>query len=189
DAREKLRDCLSSAPPNGVMASHVSGRTRPRIAFLFTGQGSQYIGMGRQLFESSPVFRAAIERCADGLRPHLEHPLLSVIFPADAGSTLINETRYTQPALFALEYALSELWRSWGIEPSFVLGHSVGEYVAACVAGVFSLDDGLRLIAARGRLMQWLAPGGAMAAVLAGPEQVGEAIAGWGNRISIAALN
>ena len=189
DAREKLRDCLSSAPPNGVMASHVSGRTRPRVAFLFTGQGSQYIGMGRQLFESSPVFRAAIERCADGLRPHLEHPLLSVIFPADAGSTLINETRYTQPALFALEYALSELWRSWGIEPSFVLGHSVGEYVAACVAGVFSLDDGLRVIAERARLMQAEPSGGRMVAVGASEEQVRTAIEPFSRTVSVAAIN
>jgi malonyl CoA-acyl carrier protein transacylase len=101
----------------------------------------------------------------------------------------LHQTVYTQPALFSLEYALYQLWKAWGVEPSAVLGHSVGEYVAACVAGVFNLADGLKLIAARGRLMQALAPGGAMAAILAGPQQVGEAIAGWGNRISIAALN
>jgi acyl transferase domain-containing protein len=189
EAREKLRDCFSSPLPGGVMVSRVSGRPRPRIAFLFTGQGSQYIGMGRQLFESSPVFRAAIERCADALRPHLEHPLLSVIFPADTGSTLINETRYTQPALFALEYALSELWRSWGIEPSFVLGHSVGEYVAACVAGVFSLDDSLRLIAERARLMQAEPSGGRMVAVRASEEQVRTAMALFSRTVSVAAIN
>ena len=189
EAREKLRDCFSSGTPNGVTASHVSGRARPRIAFLFTGQGSQYIGMGRQLFESSPIFRNAIERCADGLRPHLEHPLLSVIFPADAGSTLINETRYTQPALFAVEYALSELWRSWGIEPSFVLGHSVGEYVAACVAGVFSLDDGLRVIAERARLMQAEPSGGRMVAVRASEEQVRTTTEPFSRTVSVAAIN
>jgi acyl transferase domain-containing protein len=189
EAKAKLRDCFCSAPPNGVMASRVSGRTSPRIAFLFTGQGSQYIGMGRQLFESSPVFRTALERCADGLRPHLEHPLLSVIFPADTGSTLIHETRYTQPALFALEYALSELWRSWGIEPSFVLGHSVGEYVAACVAGVFSLDDGLSVIAERARLMQAEPSAGRMVAVRASEEQVRTAMEPFSRTVSLAALN
>ena len=189
EAREKLRDCFFSAPPGGVMASHVSGHTRPRIAFLFTGQGSQYIGMGRQLFETSPVFRAAIERCADRLRPHLEHPLLSVIFPEDAGSTLINNTCYTQPALFAIEYALSELWRSWGIEPSLVLGHSVGEYVAACVAGVFSLDDGLRLVTERARLMQAEPPGGRMVAVRASEEHVRTAMEPFSSTVSVAAIN
>jgi acyl transferase domain-containing protein/NADPH:quinone reductase-like Zn-dependent oxidoreductase/short-subunit dehydrogenase/acyl carrier protein len=172
-----------------VVASRVSGQERRKVAFLFTGQGSQYAGMGHQLFETSPVFRRALERCDELLRSSLERPLLSVLFPSDDATALIHETRYTQPALFALEYALSEMWRSWGIEPAFVMGHSVGEYVAACVAGVFSLEAGLNLIAERARLMQAEPVGGRMVALLAGEEQVRAAIAPFARTVSVAAVN
>ena len=111
------------------------------------------------------------------------------MFPKPGEASPINETAYTQPALFALEYALTELWRSWGVTPSVVMGHSVGEYVAACVAGVFSLEDGLKLIAARGRLMQALPHDGAMAAVFADKRHVDEAISTYLNEVSIAAIN
>src|SRR5581483_2024826 len=110
-----------------------------------SGQGSQYAGMGRRLFETQPAFRRALERCDEILRPLLDRSLLSVMYPAAGEATPLDDTAYTQPALFALEYALAELWRSWGVEPSAVMGHSVGEFAAACVAGVFSLEDGLTL--------------------------------------------
>ena len=110
-----------------------------------------------------------IDRCAEMLRPLLDRPLLALLDP-QAGS-LLDQTGYTQPVMFALEYALATLWRSWGVEPAAVMGHSVGEFAAACVAGVFSLEDGLRLIAERARLMQSLPPGGLMAAVFASPSR------------------
>jgi acyl transferase domain-containing protein len=188
-AREQLAAAARSLTPRGMSRGHVPGSERPKVAFLFTGQGSQYAGMGRQLYETQPTFRKALERCDEILRGRLERPLLSVMYPEAGADGLLDETVYTQPALFALEYALFELWRSWGIEPSWVMGHSVGEYAAAYAAGVFSLEDGLGLVAERGRLMQGLRERGVMAAVFAGEARVRAALERSDAAVSIAALN
>jgi acyl transferase domain-containing protein/D-arabinose 1-dehydrogenase-like Zn-dependent alcohol dehydrogenase/acyl carrier protein len=190
DAKDQLGEAGMGRDAPGVRIGHVDEGARPAIAFLFTGQGAQYAGMGRSLYERQRVFRDAIERCDVLLRPHLDIPLLDLMYESSDTATRLDRTRYAQPAIFALEWALAELWASWGIEPAAMLGHSVGEVVAACRAGVFSLEDGLRLIAQRGSLMERAGRGGAMAAVFAPRDRVAEAIAPYSPReMSIAACN
>src|SRR5262249_18324774 len=133
----------------------------PKVAFLFTGQGAQYVGMGRRLYETQATFRRALEQCAELAAPPLQHPLLSVLYPSRRVLSWAGESRHAQPALFALEYALAQLWLSWGVRPDAVLGHGVGEYAAACVAGVLSPEDALPLLVARARLAQELPHEGA----------------------------
>ncbi len=190
--RAALAEFATGRPSTTLVSGRLKSSSPPSWVFLFTGQGAQYVGMGRRLYETQPVFRAALEKCEALLQPHLEKSLLAVMFnepSSPQAGHLLDQTVYTQPALFALEYALAELWKAWGIEPAAVMGHSVGEYVAACVAGVFSLEDGLKLIASRGRLMQALPPEGDMAAVFAEVETVKTAIAPYAAVLDIAAVN
>ncbi|MDJ0702360.1 MAG: SDR family NAD(P)-dependent oxidoreductase [Leptolyngbyaceae cyanobacterium MO_188.B28] len=184
----QLQAFLQGQESVGLVSHTVKSEEASPITFLFTGQGSQYVGMGRQLYETQPTFRKALDQCTEILSAYLDKPLLQVLYPREGETSPLDQTAYTQPALFALGYALYQLWRSWGVQPSVVMGHSVGEYVAACVAGVFSLEDGLKLIAMRGRLMQQLPTGGGMVSLMASVGQVRSAILGAPD-VSIAAIN
>ncbi|GCE27475.1 hypothetical protein KDA_29590 [Dictyobacter alpinus] len=186
--RGQLATFLQDKAAPTIHQGRKSSTQNHRIAFLFTGQGSQYIGMARQLYATQPTFQRALDRCNQILEKYLDQPLLSLLYPA-LEDTSLDETAYTQPALFALEYALAELWKSWGIVPEAVLGHSVGEYVAACVAGLLSLEDGLKLICARGRLMQNLEHQGSMVVAFTAPETLEPLLRPFQEQVSIAAIN
>ncbi|MEM1256295.1 MAG: SDR family NAD(P)-dependent oxidoreductase [Cyanobacteria bacterium P01_H01_bin.21] len=189
DLQNQLAKLLEGRSDAGEMTSEESTSSSPKIAFLFTGQGAQYVQMGRQLYDTCPSFQQILKQCDEILHDELGESLLAVLYPPNNEQTQrVNQTRYTQPALFALGYALAELWRSWGVKPDVVMGHSVGEYVAACVAGVFDLATGLKLIAARARLMQSLPAGGKMAVVFAEASQVERAISSH-NTVTLAAIN
>lgn len=164
-------------------------RRDPDLVFMFPGQGSQHPGMTQDLYQHEPVFAHHLDYCAKVLQTHLGLDLREVLFPDDAGheeaAEQLKQTAIAQPAIFAVEYALAQLWLSWGVRPQAMIGHSVGEFVAACLAGVFSLEDGLRLLVSRGRLMQDL-PSGAMAAVRLTPDALRPML---GPELDIAAVN
>jgi len=183
DARAQLQAHLESGKP----AAHV--RIPPKVAFLFSGQGSQYAGMGRGLFESEPAFRAELERCDRVLAQEHGVSLIDALYGGTHGESELSQTQLAQPLIVAIELALAALLATWGIKPSFVIGHSVGELSAACVAGALSLEDTMRLVAQRGRLMQQLARPGSMIAVQAGEEALAELIAPLRAELAIAAVN
>ena len=164
----------------------------PRVAFMFPGQGAQHVDMGRELYEREPVFRDTVDHCALALRAPLGLDLRELLYPApgtEAEATArLGQTALTQPALFVVEYAMAQLWRSWGLQPAAMIGHSIGEYVAACVAGVFSLDDALQLVATRGRLLQSM-PAGTMVAVTWPESRVQALLDASGAACDLAAIN
>jgi len=164
----------------------VEDRRDTQVAFLFPGQGAQYARMGAQLNESEPAFRQALAECSELLRAELQLDLRDLLFSTDDDAKArLRETRFTQPAIFAVSYSLARLWMSWGLKPAALIGHSVGEFVAATLAGIFSLADAARLVATRARLVQEL-PGGAMLAARLNAEQASEFLNG---EVSLAAAN
>ena len=177
---------LRRTGPESVVAS---ADRAPRVAFLFPGQGAQHVGMARDLYEREPVFAAHVDHCARLFAAELGLDLREVVFAAqddEAQATeRLSQTDLTQPALFLIEYALAQLWLDWGITPAAMVGHSVGEYVAACVSGVFSLEDAVRLVVARGRVMQSMPPG-AMLTIFLPEAEVSPLL---GAALSLAAVN
>ena len=151
-------------------------RAATRVAFAYTGQASQWVGMGRALYDSEPVYRAVLDRCDEVLRAERGVSILEVMFGSGADAEDLDDPAWTQPCIYAIECALTSLWSNVGVQPDVVVGHSLGEIAAAHTAGVFSLDDGLRFAAARGELMGGLPEDGAMAAVFATPERVAAAV-------------
>jgi acyl transferase domain-containing protein/acyl carrier protein len=173
-------------------SAYVESSSTPEVIYLFAGQGSQYAGMGRELYQHEPLFTTLIDQCAEFLEPLIGQDIRTVLFPPPEAQAqaqeLLKNTSLTQPALFALEYALARVWMSWGAKPKAMIGHSLGEYVAACLADVFSLEDGLTLVSIRSRLMQSM-PLGAMLSVPLAEHKVMEQLAACKISLDIAAVN
>ena len=161
---------LKNRDSDCFLSEHAVAEDRP-VTFLFPGQGAQYVDMARDLYQHEPVFREALDRCLQLLKPYLDFDLIKLLYPGSdeeriSASVRLEQTEVTQPALFVIEYALAQLWISWGIRPASMIGHSIGEYVAACLAEVFSLQDALQLVAMRGRLLQQMETGAMLAVML-----------------------
>ncbi|HYM74921.1 MAG TPA: SDR family NAD(P)-dependent oxidoreductase [Candidatus Dormibacteraeota bacterium] len=169
-AEEAVR--LLHSPTSGRVSSGQAAASVPGVTFMFSGQGSQHVNMGRELYETEPSFRSQLDLCAEWLAKDLGLDLRSLLYPpeqeSEAAAGKLARTRFTQPALFALEYALAQWWIAHGVQPAAMIGHSIGEYVAACLSGVFSPEDGLHITAVRGRLMDEMPPG-SMLSVAASP--------------------
>jgi acyl transferase domain-containing protein/acyl carrier protein len=185
--REQLLEALTKAEHASVAERPPQADQPGKLAFLFTGQGAQYAGMARRLYQTFPLFREVLDECDSHFETLGEHSLIDVLWGDK--QTLIHETRHTQPALFAVEMALARLWMHWGIVPDVLMGHSVGEYAAACLAGVFSLADACRLVVARGRLMETMTPPGKMLAVLTPAANLAGYLSAFTGRVEIAADN
>ena len=179
---------LETKDPQRVF-THSSEPCEQEVVFMFPGQGSQYVEMGRELYQTEPIFRKQVDYCCEILIPVLGLDLRTILYPSEEQATVaaqqLTQTHITQPALFVISYALAQLWMAWGVHPSAMIGHSIGEYVAACLAGVFSLEHALVIVSKRGQMMQEQ-PSGAMLAVPLPEEEV---IPLLGEKLSVAAIN
>jgi amino acid adenylation domain-containing protein len=184
-----VAEAIRALGANDGKQASIAKEGRPAVVFMFPGQGAQYSSMGAQLYESEPEYRNWVDECAEILKSHLPTDLRAVLYPHDSDSIeatkLLGSTEFAQPAIFVTEFALAKLWTSWGVRPDAMIGHSVGEFVAACLGGVFSLQDALHLVATRGRMMQAL-PGGTMLAVRLPESEVRSLLS---PEMSIAAIN
>ncbi|TBR57009.1 non-ribosomal peptide synthase [Westiellopsis prolifica IICB1] len=177
---------LAEPEQQGVLSNFSEIRNH-QIIFMFPGQGAQYVNMGRELYETELIFRQQIDDCCKLLKPHLKLDLKDIIYPSnlDTTQTELQQTFLTQPALFVIEYALAKLWMAWGVHPQAMIGHSIGEYVAACISGVFSLEEALNLVVIRGRLMQQI-ESGSMLSVSISAQEIQPML---GSELSLAASN
>jgi len=180
--------CRGEARP-GLSSGRILSARRRKLVFVFPGQGGQWFGMGRRLLEQEAIFRDVIERCGRAMRPYGNWSLLAELTASDAAQSRLNEIDILQPALFAIQVALAALWRSWGIEPQAVVGHSLGEVAAAYFADALSLDDAVRIVCHRSRLFKRTVGQGAMAAVELSIEEARRVLAGFEDRVSIAVSN
>ncbi|MBE7384647.1 MAG: acyltransferase domain-containing protein [Leptolyngbya sp. SIO1E4] len=185
-------EVLETLDPQRVF-SHCPQPVNRQVVFMFPGQGTQYVNMGRELYQTEPLFQKQVDHCCALLESHLDVDLRTILYPkaeqVEAAAQQLQQTCLTQPALFVVEYALARLWMAWGIKPQAMIGHSVGEYVAACLADVFCLEDALALVAARGRLMQQLPPGAMLAVPLSQSELVPLLSQKTGKTLALAANN
>ncbi|MFN6479632.1 beta-ketoacyl synthase N-terminal-like domain-containing protein [Nostoc sp. DedQUE07] len=163
---------ILTAPDQQGVLSNFSETRNHSIVFMFPGQGAQYVNMGRELYETEAIFRQQVDDCSELLKPHLKLDLKDILYPSTVETTQeqLKQTSLTQVALFVIEYALAKLWMAWGVHPQVMIGHSIGEYVAACISGVFSLEDALTLVVIRGRLMQQVEPGSMLSVSLSAKE-------------------
>jgi acyl transferase domain-containing protein/acetylornithine/succinyldiaminopimelate/putrescine aminotransferase len=187
-SHEEAIEALGSSNSKKLATCHTQRRGSP-VVFMFPGQGAQYVHMGANLYEFEPSFRDTLDQCAEILQPLIDKDIREILYPKDgnleAAANILQQTAYTQPALFVVSYALAKLWEEWDVLPQAMIGHSVGEFVAACLSGIFSVEDALKLVAIRGRLMQSL-PAGSMLSVRLPAETVFSRL---GSDLSIAAIN
>lgn len=189
---QRMKDYQEGLTPEGVyenISDHTNYKKDRQLVFMFTGQGSQYVNMGRTLYESNEVFKEAMDLCDKLFKPYLLKSITQLLYGENADSEIIEKTVYAQPLIFSIEYALVKIWESYGVVPKAVMGHSIGEYAAAVTAGIISLEDAVKLVSIRGRLMDSAPGSGSMSSVFASEEEVRALIAPYKDTVSIAARN